>query len=332
MNPATLFVTMFLAAGPHIDAIALPDGAGGIGFDDLRYSPELHRVVVPAGRTGRVNLIDPRTRGVEAIAGFSSTRPGARGHTEGTTSADAGEGVLFALDRTRRSVTAVDARTRKVVTEATLAGAPDYVRWVAPLHEVWVTDLDKMVIETFRYATGSERKLTRTGTISVPDGPESLEIDAGRRRAYANTRHDSTVAIDLDARAVVSQWENGCKDARGLAFDPGRGFVFVGCAEGTVVVLDPARNGDVVARASTGKGVDVIAFSARLSHLYVPAAGAGNLTVLGVRDGGALQVLGTFPTAPDAHCVTSDDAGNVYVCDPGRGRLLVFRDSFSPPQ
>jgi hypothetical protein len=42
-------------------AIQIPGGSAGIGFDDLRYSPSLKRVLVPAGRTGMFVLIDPRT-------------------------------------------------------------------------------------------------------------------------------------------------------------------------------------------------------------------------------------------------------------------------------
>jgi hypothetical protein len=30
--------------------LALPGGRGGIGFDDLRFSPELHRVLAPDGK------------------------------------------------------------------------------------------------------------------------------------------------------------------------------------------------------------------------------------------------------------------------------------------
>jgi hypothetical protein len=39
-----------VAAGcssPDGDAIVLPDAAPGMGFDDLRWSPELGRVIVP---------------------------------------------------------------------------------------------------------------------------------------------------------------------------------------------------------------------------------------------------------------------------------------------
>ena len=62
--------------------------------------------------------------------------------------------------------------------------------------------------------------------------------------------------------------------------------------------------------------------------LYVPGANAADLTIVAVGSDGALAVLGKVPTARGAHCVTADDLGNVYVCDPDHGRLLTFRDPF----
>ena len=94
------------------------------------------------------------------------------------------------------------------------------------------------------------------------------------------------------------------------------------------VVLDASHDGRVLARAPSGNGVDIIAYDAKLSHLYVPGGDAADLTIIGVGSGGALNVLGKVPTARGAHCVAADDRGNVYVCDPGRGRLLTFRDPF----
>src|SRR5690349_18526593 len=83
-------------------AVALPGGARGIGFDDLRFAPEIHRVVAPAGGTGKLDLVDPKSGEVTAIGGFSATERGARGHEDGTTSADEGGGMLYAIDRTAR--------------------------------------------------------------------------------------------------------------------------------------------------------------------------------------------------------------------------------------
>ena len=51
--------TPALAGTPH--SIELPGGKPGIGFDDLQYSARLGRVLVPAGRSGTLDLIDPAT-------------------------------------------------------------------------------------------------------------------------------------------------------------------------------------------------------------------------------------------------------------------------------
>jgi len=325
----TLFLAAVLfAAGGTVDPLALPGTEGSIGFDDLRYSPELHKLLVPGGRSGRLYLVDRDSRAVETVAGFSASAEGARGHSEGTTSAESGEGLVFASDRSQRALVVVDPASRRIVARVKLGGVPDYVRWVAPSSEVWVTEPGAKRIETYRLDGKAPPKLVHAGNIEVADGPESLEIDATRRRAYANTWHDTTVAIDLGSRAIVSRWKNGCQGARGLAVDAAHGLAFVGCSEGSAVTLDLEHGGKVLGRAPAGKGVDVIAFSAKLSHLYVPGAEAANLTVVGVGARGDLSVLGAVPTAPEAHCVAADDQGNAYLCDPAKGRLLVFRDPY----
>ena len=92
-----------------------------------------------------------------------------------------------------------------------------------------------------------------------------------------------------------------------------------------MVALDLARNGAVIADAHTGKGVDIIAWNPMLDHLYAPGAIAKTLTVLGF-DGHTLRVLQTLPAAARSHCVTTDGRRKIYVCDPGAGGLLVYRD------
>jgi hypothetical protein len=328
MKPASMGVALLLAAAGNVAPLSLPGSRSGAGFDDLRFSSELHKLLVPGGRSGRLYLIDGKTHAVDPIGGFSATAEGGSGHSEGTTSADSGEGLIFASDRNERALAVVDPVNKRIVAREKLGGSPDYVRWVGPLREIWVTEPGAKAIEMWRLTEKSPPKLTRAGKIDVSDGPESLEIDPIRRRAYANTWHDTTVAIDLGSRAITSRWQNGCEGARGLAVDPERGLLFVGCKEGKAVVLDLEHGGKLLGSAPAGKGVDVIAFSGKLSHLYVPGAEAANLTVLGVGRGGELSLLGTAATAADAHCVAADDDANAYVCDPGKGQLLVFPDPY----
>jgi hypothetical protein len=267
---------------------------------------------------------------VESVPGFS-TSGRAGGHGDGITSADAGAGLVFASDRTARAIAVIDPAARRIVSRASLEGAPDYVRWVGATREVWVTEPDREAIEVLKLVPGDPPRLAPAGTIAVPGGPESLVVDPVRGRAYTNIFRDATVAIALEDRAAVARWPNGCRSARGIALDPGRGFLFVGCEEGRAVTLDAAHGGTVLGRAETGAGVDVIDVAPSSSRLYVPGADAGDLAVVQVGDGGDLAVVRRVPTARGAHCVAADDAGEVFVCDPERGRLLVVQDEGGPP-
>src|ERR1700737_3568631 len=90
------------AAAATITPVPIPGGEGGIGFDDLVFSSRLHRLIVPGGRTGNLDLIDPATREVTAISGFSKGSKFEGGHGEGTTSVDEGHGLLFPSHRPKR--------------------------------------------------------------------------------------------------------------------------------------------------------------------------------------------------------------------------------------
>jgi hypothetical protein len=307
-------------------SIPLPDGSGGVGLDDMGWAPSLGRIVVPAGRTGRIDLIDPAGGPMTEIGGFRASPPGT-GHGEGTTSADEGAGLLFASDRTAGEVVAVDEKERKIVSRAKLAGGPDYVRWVEATHEIWVTEPDAGKIEIFRLGTGFPPAIEHAGFVAVPGGPESLVVDGARGRAYANLWKAETVAIDLKSRSVVARWKNGCGGARGLALDRRRGFLFAACTEGRVVSLD-VENGKTLSSLAAPDGIDIIDYNAALGHLYVPGARAAQLAIVAVSKSGALTALGRTPTAPRAHCVASEPGGGIYVCDPPHGAVIAFTDTF----
>src|SRR5579871_3072568 len=123
-----LAVSAAALAAPTIakpTSLAIPGGDAGIGFDDLVYAPALERVLVPAGRTGTLALVDPKSQKLEAISGFSAEKSFGGGHGAGSTSADAGGGFVFASDRGRTEVALVDVAKKKVVGTAKLEAGPD---------------------------------------------------------------------------------------------------------------------------------------------------------------------------------------------------------------
>src|SRR5262245_45527135 len=138
-----ILALLVLASTP----LQLPDGKGGIGFDDLRYDAVSGRLLIPAGRTGNVDLIDPATKEITPIGGFSKSAKYSAGDGQSVTSVDAGAGLLFATDRTALRLAVIDPGQKKIVGEAALASAPDYVRYVAATKELWVTQPGKARIE-----------------------------------------------------------------------------------------------------------------------------------------------------------------------------------------
>ena len=304
---------------------AIPGGTPGIGFDDIGYFPALDRVSIPAGQTGVLNLIDPRSGVITAHYRVSPAQS-LHGHREGTTSAAYGDGYLFASDHGRDTIEVLNARTGKPVARVPLASGPDYVRFLASRQELWVTEPRGQQIQVFQVHRGAKPTFRPVATIAVPGGPESLVFDTARGRAYTNLWKAKTVALDLVHPGVIATWRDGCAGPRGLALDEARATLFVGCTEGAVTALDLKANGRVVAKATAGAGIDIIQYAPLLQHLYVPGARAATLTVFRVGDPGTIQPIALYRTAQGAHCVTDDGHGRVFVCDPHAGRILEYRD------
>ena len=308
-------------------AVAIPGGEGGIGFDDLVYSSQSRKVLVPAGHTGKVYLIDPASFEMTSIGGFSSSAQFEKGQEVGSSSADEGGGFIFALDHGKHQLVAVDLKSGAIAASVNLGGDADFVRYVGFNQEIWVTEPHNKQIEVFNLLGGDRPKLKFTDLIPMHEGPESLVIDHRRGNAYTNLG-PTTVAIDLMSHRIVGKWPNGCEKSRGDALDDEKGFLFVSCAEGKAVVYDLNQEHKEISNLATDPGVDVISYNPKLSHLYFTSSKNATLSVIGVSAHGELSLLGVGQAAKRAHCVVGDDQNNIWVCDPQHGQLLRYKDLF----
>jgi len=281
--------------------------ATGIGFDDLAFING--KVLAPAGKTGNLVLIDPATGATQTMkAAAPSSEPYRPWHHDvGITSAAAG---WVATDRTTKTLVAVESQTK-----IGLATEPDYVRVVGG--ELWVTEPDEGQIEVF-----TPPPFKHVMTFAVPGGPESLVVSASRNMAYANLWHAKSVEIDVGKHAITRTFASGCDKTRGIALDDAGGGLFVACNDGRIVRID-LGSGKIAAEGRAGDGVDIIDFSPKTGHLYVPAARAGTLTVFDAK----LSIVKTAAVPKGAHCVVADDRGQAWVCDPDHGSLVVFSEN-----
>lgn len=323
-------LTATCASSPTGQRVSLPGGGTGIGFDDLRYSPTLHRILVPAGRTGTLDLVDPDSLTVTSIAGFGTVADYSGGHDDGPTSVDEGRGLLYVTDRTTGKLDVVDPSAGRIVSSVALASSPDYVRFVAATNELWVTEPSADQVEILTLNTDPTIAPAQAAVVSVTNGPESMVIDNKRGRAYTHRWQATTVAIDLTTHAVVAEWQNGCAASRGIALDEARGFLFASCSEGTTSVLDVANDGRMLSTLARGSGFDVIGYSPRTGHLFLAGSACGCLVTLGVSASGGLSFIGRAAAAASTHCAVADDAGHAWWCDQDEGSVWRLNDSSVP--
>lgn len=309
-------------------SIALSKDGSPLSLDDFKYSSRLNRLVVPAAQTGMLFFIDPVSNKSTTLEGFGTTPAPGGGRGAGITSVDESKTGLLVTDRSSLKLQLVDPKTMKVTSSAQLSAGPDYVRYVAPTNEIWVTEPHAEQLEIFSFPASPEAPPVRNTTIGIKGGPEALVIDAARGLAYTNIDGGQTVVIDLKSRKILHTWPNGCEGAEGLAMHDSGKFLFVACGEGKVVSLNLNEDGKVISTVASGAGIDIIDYNAKLKHVYAPGAKSATMGILAVSPEGSLSLVRTVNTVEGGHCVASTPNGAVYVCDPHHGGLIVIKDTF----
>ena len=297
--------------------IALPGGPPVV-MDYLAFDAPHGRLWVPAGNTGRVDVIDVASGKVNAVDGFATAPSKREGRPPvGPSSATVAGDVVWVGSRADKRVCAIDAKSLQKKDCVALREAPDGIAWVPTTGELWATTP----------ADGTLTIINKGGqpaTLKLPGEPEGYAVDAQRGLFYTNLEDkDRTLVVDVKKRAVVSDWPAGCGEGgpRGLAIDTGRRLLFVACTHGANA-LDLQHDGKIVGKLETGGGVDNIDYVPSLRRLYVASGKDGALTIASVDDKGALKAVDTAPTGPGARVVVTSPDGTAWVADSQNGRIV----------
>ena len=304
----------------EVHTLSLPGGsAAGISMDYIAYDPATHTVWVPAGNTGRVDVVDVATGKVREITGFATAERGSgeRKRMAGPSGVTIGAGTVYIGNRGDSSVCAINAHTLARGACHTLDSSPDGLAYVAASREVWVTTPRDRSVRILDAVTLAEKaKLTFEGN------PEGFAVDAKRHRFYTNLEDkDRTLAIDLKSHKTVATWKPECGEdgPHGLRLDEQAGQLFVACSA-RAEVLD-VRDGKVLSSADTGDGVDDIDYWPATHELFVGAAKAAELTILHVDGHGKLTLAARVPTKPGARNAAVAAGGIVYLAHSSREKL-----------
>jgi DNA-binding beta-propeller fold protein YncE len=315
------------SAAGALQTILLPDApdGGAVLMDYLGYDAVHHRVWVPAGNTGNVDVIDTATQAVTRIDGFDTAQLERNGKTRtvGPSSVTFGEGVAYVGNRGDSKVCTVDAASLNVGACRKVDSMPDGLAYVKATHEVWVTTPRDHSIRVLDAA----QSLAATGKIDFEGDPEGYAVDDERGMFFTNLEDkDRTLAVDLKTRKVVATWEPGCGEAgpRGLVIDRANNLLVVACTD-HLAVLDVGHGGKVLATLPTGAGVDNLDYVDARREVYAAAGGAATLTVAKLAVDGTLTLVSQRPTAKGARNAVVTEQGVAYVADSAGGAVLVLR-------
>lgn len=306
--------------------IALPGAPwDGVFMDYLAYDRARHRVWVPAGNTGSVDVVDTATNQVARVRGFPTAEVERHGTTRtvGPSSATVGDGVVYVGNRGDSSVCAVDAESLRVGACVTLESSPDGLAYVASTQEIWVTTPRDKSITVIDAATPGT--LAWKAQISLDGQPEGFAVDDGRGVFYTNLEdRDRTLTIDVRSRQVTRTWVSGCGEGgpKGLALDHAFDFLFVACGD-HVMVLDAGHDGTRLSAINVGDGIDNIDYVESRHELYAAAAHAATLAIAHVDRQGGLTHLATVATVPGARNAVATNEGTAYLTDSSEGKILV---------
>jgi DNA-binding beta-propeller fold protein YncE len=314
------------AAGLELSLIPLPGAPpDGVFLDYLAVDRPHHRVWVPAGGTGRVDVIDTNTHELHPIENFPTSEVERQGkkRTVGPSSATVGNGFVYVGNRADSSVCAVDAMTLARGGCVTIPASPDGVAYVASTREVWVTTPRTNSMHILDVSTPSAPKLA--GNFTLEGQPEGYAVDETHGAFYTNLEDkDRTLRIDLKTHRVTSTWLPACGEdgPKGLAIEPADQLLVVACPD-HIEVMDAGKDGRILSKLDTGAGVDNIDYLPSTRSLYVAAGRAATITIAHLDQKGALAQTGARATTRGARNAVVTDEGIAYVADGPEGKILV---------
>ncbi len=153
-------------------------------------------------------------------------------------------------------------------------------------------------------SNGGAASLT-IGTIDLGGRPELAATDA-KGHVFVNlVEKNAVLQIDSRKMAAGESWPLGsCERPGTMAIDRNAGRLFVGCANGVMVVLD-ANNGRQITTVPIGLGRDDAAYDPQTRRIY-SSNGEGTVTVIQQESPDKYGVLETIKTAPGARSMALD--------------------------
>lgn len=245
------------AKGEVVGKIAELNGVHGIAL-----APEFNRGFISNGRSGTVTIFDLKT-----LAKIG--KDVAAGKNPDAIIYDPASKRVFAFNGGSDNATAINAKDGTVAGTVALGGGPEFAAADGKGH-VFVNLEEKSSVVDI-----DSNKLTvaHTWPLAPCEGPSGMAMDTKTRRIFSGCHNKMVAVMNADTGKVVATEPIG-SGVDATAFDPGTGYVFNSCGDGTLSVVheDSADKFSVVEDVKTVARARTMALDPKTHNVYLAIA------------------------------------------------------------
>jgi DNA-binding beta-propeller fold protein YncE len=286
---------VFISRSSHVlvtdaDGKILGDIPATAGVHGIALAPEFNRGFTSNGQASSVTVFD-----LKSLATINEVKIPGQGPD--AILYDKSSKRVFTMNGRSQDATAIDAKTGEIAGTVALGGKPETASPDGEGH-VFVNLEDKSTIVEF---DSKSLKVLNTWPLAPCEEPSGQAIDVAHKRLVIGCGNKMMAFMDYTNGKVVGTVPIGQGvDANG--FDPGSGFGFASCGDGTITVAKGESGGNysVVEVIQTMPRARTMAVDTGNHNIYTVTAEFGQAapppggSPAGARGGRAPMVPGTF--------------------------------------
>ncbi len=261
---------VFISRGTHTMVVdaggkSLGDITNTQGVHGIALAHEFNRGFTSNGRANSITIFDLGTLQTINEVKIDGQNPDAIVY-------DPASKRVFTMNGRSNNATALDAKSGEVAGSVPLGGKPETAQADGEGH-VFVNIEDKSQIVEF---DSKSLQVLNTWSIAPCESPSGLAFDVKHKRLFAGCDNKVMAVVDATNGKVVATVPIGDGvDANG--FDPGTGFAFASCGDGTLTVAheDSADTYSVADTIKTQRGARTMTVDTGSHNVYTVTAEYG---------------------------------------------------------
>jgi DNA-binding beta-propeller fold protein YncE len=262
---------VFIPRGTHTmvldpDGKVVEDMQNMQGAHGIDFAPELRRGFTSNGGSHSMTIFDMDSLKIIADVKVPDRNP------DGILYDPASKRVFVFNGGGGNDATAIDAKTGEIAGSVPPGGKPETAQ-ADGTGRIYVNVEDKNQILAFDART---LKVLNTWPIDPCTEPAGLAIDVAHKRLFAGCHNKLMTVVDYTNGKVVATVPIG-QGVDANRFDPGTGFAFSSCGDGTITVAheDSPDKYTVVDTISTQRGARTMALDTKNHNVYTVTAELG---------------------------------------------------------